>query len=152
MNAAITGYSGKNIALEGVFIDNYNTKPHYTYTVDETRFPNISGKVADLRAANQRVIFGTSYALNNDSTNNYWFNRSYAHGALIDSSNLMNPGKQVTGVLDQTTVQYLDAFTDDVSGFFEEALPAFNTTVGVFDGITVMDHFVPNEISGELKI
>lgn len=70
-------YADSNIALEGVFIDNYNTKPHYTYTVDSTRYPNITGHVADTHTANKRVIFGTSYALHNDTTDNFWYNRSY---------------------------------------------------------------------------
>jgi alpha-glucosidase (family GH31 glycosyl hydrolase) len=95
-----TKYADSNVALEGVFIDNYNSQPHYTYTVDDTRFPNISGHVEDLHAASKRVIFGTSYALHNNKTDNYWYNVSIKHSALINSSNFMYMGEQTTGVLD----------------------------------------------------
>ena len=53
-------------ALEGVFVEKYNQKAHWTFTVDNDKFPNIGQEVDAIHSRNQRIIFGASLALNPD--------------------------------------------------------------------------------------
>jgi alpha-glucosidase (family GH31 glycosyl hydrolase) len=59
--------TGEKQALEGVFVEKYNQKAHWTFTVDTDKYPNIAGEVDNIHSRNQRIIFGASLALNPDT-------------------------------------------------------------------------------------
>jgi hypothetical protein len=78
---------------------------------------------------NQHLIYGTSYAIYNSKDYAY-FQKALDHSCLVDSwrfKKIQPPYTplQATGILDNTTVQYIDAFHDGAQGYFEEMLPLF---------------------------
>lgn len=99
----VTQYKTNSWPLEGVFIENYNENPHWTYTINQETFNDLDKVVAQMHQNNQHVLFGTSYALHNSKDYN-WFLRSIANKCLVDSANFMYIGEQATGILDETTV------------------------------------------------
>jgi hypothetical protein len=58
----------------------------------------------------------------------------------------------LTGILDQTEVQYLDSFSQCFDSFLATTLPAFDkATAHGLDGLLVKDAHAPNHINGQLR-
>lgn len=104
-NGAVNGIK---LALEGVFVENYNQGPHWTFTVDSQAYPNIGSEVDKIHADNQRIIFGASLALNPDPQ--YPWYQSAKDGKCIIRSHASVSTGLLNGILNQTIVQYLDTF------------------------------------------
>lgn len=133
-NGALTGAKQ---ALEGVFVENYNQAPHWSFTVNSDSFPNLGSEVDKIHAANQRVIFGASMALAPDATNFPWFQLAQSSQCLVKSHPTMAIGA-VTGILNQVEVQYLDTYNGCYDSFLSTILPQFDSQYSHgLDGIIV---------------
>jgi alpha-glucosidase (family GH31 glycosyl hydrolase) len=44
--------TGEKLALEGVFVENYNYRQHWTFTVNSNKFPNIGDEVDKIHGRN----------------------------------------------------------------------------------------------------
>lgn len=55
----------------------------------------------------------------------------------------------LTGILDQTEVNYLDSYSGCFDSFMATTLPAFNSnTAHGLDGLLLKDAYAPNHING----
>jgi alpha-glucosidase (family GH31 glycosyl hydrolase) len=116
--------TGEKQALEGVFVETFNQKPHWTFTVNTDKFPNIADEVDKIHARNQRIIFGASTALNPD--NSYpWFVKANVAKCLIRSIPLITNGP-LQGILDRVPVTYLDSYSGCFESFMSSILPSFS--------------------------
>ena len=141
--------TGEKQALEGVFVESYNQKPHWTFTVNTDKFPNIGAEVDKIHSRNQRIIFGASTALNPD--NGYpWFVQAQTSKCLIRSMPTIVNGP-LSGILDQVEVMYLDSFSGCFDSFMTSILPGFvNSTAHGLDGLVLKDSHAPNHLNGQL--
>jgi alpha-glucosidase (family GH31 glycosyl hydrolase) len=116
--------TGEKQALEGVFVETFNQKPHWTFTVNTDKFPNIGDEVDKIHGRNQRIIFGASTALNPD--NAYpWFVQANSAKCLIRSIPLITNGP-LQGILDRVPVTYLDSYSGCFESFMSSILPSFS--------------------------
>jgi len=63
IQSMVQSQEDSGIAYEGLYLDNYNEKPHYTYTVNQANFNGLPAYVDTMHSKNKKVIFGTSYAI-----------------------------------------------------------------------------------------
>lgn len=141
--------TGEKQALEGVFVEKYNQQPHWTFTVDADKYPNLGNEVDNIHANKQRIIFGASVALNNDPQYP-WYVQAKNAQCLVKSIGTIAIGPLV-GVLDQTNVTYLDSFNGCYDTFMASILPSFNNaTARGLDGLLLKDTHGPNHINGQI--
>ncbi len=143
--------TGEKQALEGVFVESFNQKPHWSFTVNTDKFPNLGAEVDKIHGRNQRIIFGASMALNPD--NAYpWFFQAREAKCLIRSLPTLANGP-LRGVLDRVPVVYLDTFSGCFDDFIAMILPNFNKdTAHGLDGFILKDTHAPNHINGQTNV
>lgn len=141
--------NSRKLALEGVFVENYNQGPHWTFTVNPTSYPNLGSEVDKIHSTNQRVIFGASLALNPDPSYP-WYAQASAAKCLVRS----HPDVQVgplNGLLNQTIVQYLDTYNNCFDTLIAIAVPSFDASAAHgLDGLAVSDAHLPNHVNGQV--
>ena len=151
INAVDNNYNGsatgEKQALEGVFVETFNQKQHWTFTVNTDKFPNLGVEVDKIHGSNQRIIFGASMALNPDNSFP-WFRQANNARCLIRSMPAVFNGP-LKGVLDQVEVTYLDTYSGCFDSFMTSILPQFdNSTSRGLDGLLLKDAHAPNHING----
>ena len=143
--------TGEKQALEGVFVEKYNQKAHWTFTVDSDKYPNLGAEVDNIHSRNQRIIFGASLALNPDAQYP-WYVQAKNAQCLVKSIGTITVGP-LTGVLDQTEVTYLDSFSGCYDSFMASILPSFvASTAHGLDGMLLKDTYGPNHVNGQIRI
>jgi alpha-glucosidase (family GH31 glycosyl hydrolase) len=119
------GYNGaltsNKIALEGVFVENFNQGPHWSFTVNPSTYPNLAAEIAKIHGNNQRLIFGGSFAINTDPAYPYMQLAKDAQ-CLVRSHASISVGP-LLGLLNQTLVNYLDTYNGCFDTWLGAALP-----------------------------
>lgn len=106
-------------------MEDFNQQSHWSFTVNPTTYAGLPAAVDAIHSQNQRIVFGASLALSNDG-NFPWYNQASQAKCLVRSHDFSLGFGPLTGVLDQTEVQYLDSYSGCFDSFLASVLPQFD--------------------------